>query len=29
MLVLYEFDSNYIHVEPIKNRTKEEHLSAY
>jgi hypothetical protein len=29
MLVFYEFDSNYIHVKPMKNRTKEEHLSAY
>jgi hypothetical protein len=29
MLVLYEYDSNFIHVEPMKNRTKEEHLAAY
>jgi len=28
ILVLY-YDSNFIHADPMKNRTKEEHLAAY
>jgi hypothetical protein len=28
MLVLYDFDSNYIHVEPMASRSKTEHLAA-
>jgi hypothetical protein len=29
MLVLYEYESNCIHVETVKNQTKEEHLAIY
>jgi hypothetical protein len=29
MLILYDYDSNYIHVEPMRNRTKAQHLAAY
>ena len=29
MLVFYEYDSNYIHVEPMKNKTGSEILAAY
>jgi hypothetical protein len=29
MLVLYDYDSNFIHVEPMQSRTKEAHLAAY
>jgi hypothetical protein len=29
LIILYEYDSNFMHVEPMKNRMKEEHLAAY
>jgi hypothetical protein len=29
MMVIYDYDSNFIHVEPMKNRTKNEMLSAF
>jgi hypothetical protein len=29
MHILYDYDSNYIHVGPMRNRTKAQHLAAY
>jgi hypothetical protein len=29
MLVMYDYDSNFIHVEPMKSHSKQEHLNAY